>query len=147
MAEQYTVTVYNTVTSEYEEIAVSKAVYDEYRRGEWRIDKNNEKHSANETPFSALIGGEDGSYENFDEFVSDEGNPERIIAKAEQLRELREAIETLNESDRALVKALFFEGMNDYEYAEQIGVSHQCINKRKKNILKKLKSFFDRKGC
>lgn len=143
MADQYTVTVYNTVTSEYEEIAVSKAVYDEYRRGEWRIDKNNEKHSANETPFSALIGGEDGGYENFDEFISHENNPERITAKAEQLRELREAIETLNESDRALVKALFFKGMTERQYADKLGVYRNAVHKRKMRIFSFLKKHLE----
>lgn len=57
MEEQYIVTVWNTATTQYEEIAIPKAVYDEYRRGEWRISKSNDKHTAKETPFSALIGG------------------------------------------------------------------------------------------
>lgn len=140
MKQQYTVTVYNTVTSGYEKIAVSKAVFDEYRRGEWRIENNNRKCSASETSFSALIGGEDGCYENFDEFISHENNPKRITAKAEQLRELREAIESLNESDRALVKALFFVGMTERIYADRVGVTQVVIHRKKIRILKNLKN-------
>lgn len=34
MAKQYTILVWNTVISQYEETAVSKEVYDEYRRSE-----------------------------------------------------------------------------------------------------------------
>lgn len=140
MANQYSVTVYNTVTSKYEEITVSKAVYDEYRRGEWRIDKNDDKHSANETPFSALIGGEDGGYENFSEFVSDEDNPERILFNADRLKELREAIESLDESDRALVKAIFFEGMTMRQCSQKLGVPLMTLQYRKEQALKKLKN-------
>ena len=81
MAKQYTLLVWNTVISQYEETAVSKEVYDEYRRSEWRISKNNDKHSAHETPFSALIGGDDGKVENFHEFLSDEEGPEKLIDK------------------------------------------------------------------
>ena len=91
MSKQCIVTVWNTVTYRYEETAVTQEVYDEYRRGEWRIGKNDDKHCANETPFSALIGGEDGNYENFREFISyAEGLTEREYA--EQLGVFRNAI-------------------------------------------------------
>ena len=60
MAKQYTLLVWNTVISQYEETAVSKEVYDEYRRSEWRISKNNDKHAAYDTPLPARLGGDDG---------------------------------------------------------------------------------------
>ena len=58
MEKQYEVTVFNTCTAKYEVVEVSQEVYDEFRRGEWRISKNDDKHSSNETPFSALVGGD-----------------------------------------------------------------------------------------
>ena len=85
MSNEYMVTVFNTVTARYEEIAVSKEIYNEYRRGEWRISKNNDKHSTGEIPFCALTGGEDGGYENFHEFV----DTEQI--RYNKLRKLKEA--------------------------------------------------------
>ena len=82
MEKTYTVTVFNTLTSLYEEITVSETVFNEFRRGEWRISKNNDKHSANETLFSELNGGKDGAYENFHEFIDTEHTPElRSIAE------------------------------------------------------------------
>lgn len=111
MAKQYTVSVFDTVTSRYEEIAVTKEVYDEYRRGEWRISKNNDKHRAGEIPFSALIGGEDGCFENFHEFVTDEGNPETLMEEVDLTESVRKVVSNLSEEDRALIDALFFKGI------------------------------------
>lgn len=39
MTKTYTLTVFNTCTSQYEDIEVTKEVYNEFRRGEWRIEK------------------------------------------------------------------------------------------------------------
>ena len=69
MAKTYTLTVFNTCTSQYEKVEATKEVYNEFRRGEWRIEKNDDKHRANETLFSELIGGNDGAFENFRECI------------------------------------------------------------------------------
>lgn len=143
MTTTYTVTVFNTVTGTYENIAVPKAVYDEYRRGEWRISKNDDKHSANETPFSALIGGEDDNYEKFHEFISYDANPENIIAKNIRTEELLKTVASLSAEDQALVQALFYKGLTEREYAEQLGVFRNAIHKRKVRILGKLKNFLE----
>src|SRR5659263_660446 len=45
-----------------------KVVYDTCRRSEWKIENNDHKHAEKESPFSSLIGGENGAFENFDEF-------------------------------------------------------------------------------
>lgn len=41
MSKTYTVTVFNTITLQYEEINVTRAVYNEFRRGKWRISTIN----------------------------------------------------------------------------------------------------------
>lgn len=143
MSKQCIVTVWNTVTYRYEETAVTQEVYDEYRRGEWRIGKNDDKHCANETPFSALIGGEDGNYENFREFISYAANPENIIVGKTRTEELLKAVASLSAEDHALVQALFYEGLTEREYAEQLGVFRNAIHKRKVRILGKLKNFLE----
>ena len=81
MAKTYTLTVFNTCTSQYEKVEATKEVYNEFRRGEWRIEKNDDKHRANETLFSELIGGNDGAFENFREFIDNSLNPESIFAE------------------------------------------------------------------
>ncbi len=139
MENTYTVTVFNTVTSEYEEVSVSKAVYNEYRRGEWRIQKNDEKHGDNETPFSSLIGGENAAYENFHEFVDESQNPLLLVLEKEEAPDLHKAICQLSEEDRLLVESIFFKGMSEREYAEKCGVSQPTIHWKKVRILKYLK--------
>ncbi len=84
MSELYTVKVFNTITSSYEEIHVSKEVYNEYHRSKWRMDKNDEKHRTNEIPFCSLIGAEDGEADFFKEFTSDADDPAKQLVVMEE---------------------------------------------------------------
>ena len=144
MENTYTVTVFNTITSEYEEVSVSKAVYNEYRRGEWRVQKNDEKHGDNETPFSSLIGGENAAYENFHEFIDESQNPLLLVLEKEEAPELHKAICQLSEEDRLLVESIFFKGMSEREYAEKCGVFRNAVHKRKRRILGLLKNILEK---
>ena len=56
-----------------------------------------------------------------------------------QTEELRRILTQLSESDRQLIQALFFEGLTEQKYADQLGVAQQVINRKKHRILKKLK--------
>ena len=67
--EIYTLKVYNTLTKQYEDVVVTKKVYDTYRRTEWNIKDNDESFYDHEIQISGLIGGEGDGYENFREFL------------------------------------------------------------------------------
>ena len=142
MTKTYALTVFNTCTSRYEDIEVTKEVYNEFRRGEWRIEKSDDKHRVNETPFSELIGGNDGAFENFSEFIDNSRNPERIFAEHVQIETLYSAMNMLSDLDKQLLQALFFDGLTEREYAELQGVSQPTIHWKKVRILKFLKKFF-----
>lgn len=139
MTKTYTLTVFNTCTSQYEDVEVTREVYNEFRRGEWRIEKNDDKHRANETPFSELIGGDDGAFENFSEFIDNSLNPESILAESAQINALYSAMDMLSDLDKQLLQALFFDGMTEREYADLTGVFRNAVHKRKVRILEKLK--------
>lgn len=143
MSEKYFVTVWNTISRQYEETAVSKEIYDEYRRGEWRISKNNDKHHNGEIPFSALIGGENGNYENFSEFISDETNPEKQILNECSKQDLHKAITSLDPFEQALIQAVFFDGLTMRKCAEKFHIPLMTIQDRKIRVLKKLKKFLE----
>jgi RNA polymerase sigma factor (sigma-70 family) len=143
MTKTYTLTVFNTCTSRYEDIEVSREIYNEFRRGEWRIEKNDDKHRANETPFSELIGGDDGAFENFSEFIDNSLNPECIFAEHAKIKALYSAMSMLSDVDRQLLRALFFDGLTEREYAELTGVFRNAVHKRKVRILAKLKKFME----
>lgn len=76
----------------------------------WNIKDNNESYYAHEIQLSSLIGGEDGAYENFQEFLDDSEDPEKLHEKQEQIEALYAAIAGLNKADRQLVQALFSMG-------------------------------------
>lgn len=139
MENTYEVTVFNTITSEYEDVSVSKTVHDEYRRGEWRIQKNEEKHNYYEIPFSSLIGGKNAAYENFHEFIGDMQNPLLQLIEKEEVPDLYKAILQLNEDDRLLIVNIYLKRMSERAYAKQCGVSQPTIHRKKKRILKYLK--------
>lgn len=143
MATKYTLSVFNTCTSKYEDVEVTKEVYDEFHRSEWRIAKNEDKHNANETPFSNLIGSKDGAYENFFEFIDDSLNPEILSIEKMKIEALYTAMRNFSETDYELIQALFFDGLTEREYAELMGVFRNAVHKRKIRILEKLKKIME----
>lgn len=138
--KNYKLTVLNTLTEEYEEVLVTEDVYNEYRRSEWRIDKNDSKNNKHTTPFSALIGGENGLYENFEEFISYKDNPEEIILSAEMIQNLRDTMEHLTEKELEIISLLFSKELSAVEVAHLLGISEQGVNKRKRCALARIKN-------
>ena len=143
MEKTNTLTVFNTCTSKYEVVEVSQEVYDEFRRGEWRISKNDDKHSANETPFSSLVGGDDDAFENFGEFVDSTNTPEHLCIEQAQNEKLYATLNDLAEYDMRLIQSIFFDGMSEREYAELTYVCRNAVHKRKIRVLRKLKKFLE----
>ena len=137
--KKYTLTVYNTVTHRNEEIEVTREVYHAYRRTGWGIENNDASFFDHEIQMSGLIGGEEGAYENFKEFIDTENIPDNTVLKKLEIEALRKALSALSDTDKALVQALFYEGLTEQEYASQVGISQQMINRKKQRILKLLK--------
>ena len=143
--EIYILKVYNTLTKQYEDVVVTKKVYDTYRRTEWNIKDNDESFYEHEIQISGLIGGEDDAYENFREFIDDVNIPENIFMTREGMVEVRNAVRILPVQERNLIVALYYERLTENEYADKIGVSQQYVSKSKKKILKKLKLFLEKR--
>lgn len=98
--KKYTVKVFNTFTSQYEEVEVSKEVYDEYRRGLWRIKKNNKRYCKHTTSFSRLKGLIEES-ENFHELIDAGSDPIDVIS-------FEMVLDSLDETERDMVEAIVF---------------------------------------
>ncbi|MFA6730714.1 MAG: sigma-70 family RNA polymerase sigma factor [Bacteroidales bacterium] len=143
MSKNYTLNVYNTASGEYEDVEVTEEVYNIYRRTGWNMDKNDAKHSANSTPFSSLIGGDDGVYENFSEFINDGDNPLHIMMDKLSCQMLRRALDALSDKEYCLISAIYIGGKSEREYAEETGIPPMTIHDRKVRILKKIKKFMD----
>ena len=143
--EIYILNVYNTLTKQYEDVVVTKKVYDTYRRTEWNIKDNDESFYDHEIQISGLIGGEDDAYENFRELIDDVNIPENIFMTREGMVDVRNAVRVLPIQERNLIIALYYERLTENGYADKIGVSQQYVSKSKKKILKKLKLFLEKR--
>ena len=141
--KKYTLTVFNTCTREYEEVAVTEEVYRTYCRTEWNIKDNNQRFFDHEIQMSGMIGSQDGAYENFREFVDTINTPENIALEQLAIEALYQAISALSAEEQALVQGLIFEGMTEREYAEQMGVYRNAIHEKKVRAIKKIKKFIE----
>ena len=138
---KYILTVFNTMTRRNEEIEVDEEVYRVFRRTGWNIRDNDQSFFDHEIQMSGMIGGQEGAYENFREFVDTQDVPENIVLKTLKNQALYHAVFALPEADRRLVRALFYEGKTEQEYAKELGVSQQAVHKRKSRVLRELKKF------
>ena len=146
MSKTYAIITFNPATGAEETVPVTKEVYDEFRRGIWRIEKSDLKYITHTYPMSCLIGDDDDSEDEFHEYEDTNFNLEEIISTEFVLSKLREGVKELSPIERRIVYYLFFEERSEKEVAEIFSISQQAINKRKIKILKKLKNFL-KSGC
>ena len=64
--------------------------------------------------------------------------------QAQSLAERKElAMLSLNDADRELINALFFDGVSTRDYAARIGITQRAVIKRRDRILRDLKKCFE----
>lgn len=142
--DKYILSVYNFQTREIGKIEVSEEIYHAYRRTGWKIENNDKSFYRHEIQMSALSGGEDGSFENFREFISEEANPENLVERKMLLSALYKALDSLSEPEKKLIQAIYFQGMTEQQYADQVDVAQQVINRKKQRVLEKLKKLLSK---
>ena len=129
--------VYDTITGKMVDVEVTPEVNREYMRTEWGIKNNNNSFYEHEIQFSALIGGSEGAYENFDEFVQDDDYEDDIINKIYMDR-LPGSLKKLSKKERELIELLFYKNMTEDECAEELCISRQNVHNKKMRVLSKL---------
>lgn len=132
-----TVRVFDTISKKVLEVEVSDEVRTHYNRTQWNIDDNNESFYKHEIQFSALIGGYENAFENFKEFMTDYDVEKETDCKM-YIEKLYNCLELLSESERELIKMLYFDNKTERECAEFYGINQKNINKKKIKILYKL---------
>ena len=140
-----TVRVYDTVSKKYVDVEVSEEVRVHYNRTQWNIDDNNKSFYNHEIQFSVLIGGKDGTFENFREFINEHEDVEEKAVYKVLIERLYDCLIFLPESDRELIEMLYFEGMTERECAEILCVSQQNLHKKKQRVLFKLNKLLNLK--
>lgn len=85
-----------------------------------------------------------------DEIVGLETMPDLSVPSLDDLMIMRElryklrcAIHALPPGERELIQAIYFEGLSERDYARRKGISQMGVNRRRKKILSKMKTFFD----
>ena len=76
--------------------------------------------------FTRIIQGES---ERFREFADTESNPEIMIIKKALRSELHQAMDRLDESDRSLIRAIFYDGKSEREVAASSGLTQQMLSR------------------
>jgi RNA polymerase sigma factor (sigma-70 family) len=76
------------------------------------------------------------------EFPDEAPSPEEVILASAEIEELRRCLSLLNEDERELIEAIFYGGVTEREYGARIGLSQKNVNKRKRQILGKIKIFW-----
>lgn len=92
----YIVESYDPATRKIERVTVTHEVYNAYRRSGWNIADNNQSFFKHEIQMSSLIGGEDGGYDNFREFIGDPEAVDNAVAERMLLEALYKAFALLN---------------------------------------------------
>jgi len=68
---------------------------------------------------------------------------EEIVMRMVLTEQIHKAIESLSLEEQELITELFFKGRTESAYGDTIGISQVAVHKRKEQILKKLKIFFE----
>ena len=126
--------VYDTITGKMVDVEVTPEVYEVYMRTGWNIHDNNESFYKHEIQFSQLVGGNEGAYENFDEFIQDDDYEDDIINKI-YLERLPGVMNQLSKDDRELIDLMFYKNMSEAQIAEMKGVTQQNISQKRRRIL------------
>ncbi|MCX4372198.1 MAG: sigma-70 family RNA polymerase sigma factor [Dysosmobacter sp.] len=92
------------------------------------------------------------SYDELDtvELSGQEMIPDRTAASVEDAAifcimrsKLRRCLSLLEESDRELILALYFEGMSERAYSAEAGLHHMTVHNRKVRLLRQLKKMME----
>lgn len=139
-----TVCVYDTISGKCAEVEVSEEVRIQYNRTKWATENNNSSFYNHEIQFSALIGGKDGAFENFREFITEYDDVEKKAAHKMLVEKLYDCLIFLPESERELIEMLYFENKTERECAEILCTSQQNVHKKKRKILCKLNKLLEK---
>lgn len=120
-------------------IPATKEQYLEYMRPMWREDKQAQRANKQEDESKMQPVSLDQLYESTEYEVSDGVDLETNLTKQEMLKELRAALDELEEIDRTIMK-MFGDGATEKQIAEVVHLSQKGVNKRKKKVFVHLKT-------
>lgn len=143
---------YGAIIGGYEPFILLSASYGEVLND---FRRNEDKHGKRAVNNTDCFGYDDGTsplfhselccYDKTEDDEEDEQKKEEN--KKRQLLLLEEALTELTEIQRRRIKAAFFDGKTRREIAAEEGVNYSKIDKSIVQALKKMKKFFEKRGC
>lgn len=118
-------------------VEVSAEVYKEYYRMDRRERYLVERDVEHGVTFYNALDNEDRVGEEI--LVDTRDNIECLLIEKEEREMLYDALMQLKERDRELIMELYFNEKTERDLADQLGIRHQNIHKRKMRILRDLK--------
>ena len=112
---------------------------------EYDMKNPREKKDQNGNVVAVLPPREDSLDEHLEyhqQFKDTAADTEQTVIDADMAERLLAALNTVDDQERELIHALFYQGMTEREYAKILGIKQPNVFKRKHKILKKLKEFF-----
>ena len=119
-------------------IPVSEEVYRAYKRPQWREKKQKIIRRQNEQSIEHINESDAINQANLAQCGLDE-----IIIENLLLDELHEAMLSLNDDERVLIYALFYNDKSERDVAKEIGVSQNTVNYHKKRVIEKLRKILE----
>lgn len=134
--------IFDPATGSYHDVEVSQEVYDFFRRNAWAIRRNDTRFYTHEIQFSSLKGGQDDSFERFDEFSTSKSDPQELLClEAEQAR-LINAFQGLSSDDQDLLYWLVIEGRSERWYGKRMNMHFMTIHNRKISALQRFQRLY-----
>jgi len=124
------------VTIDGVDVEVSEAVYKAYSQADRR------ERYLDERDAGVLLSLDRMDEDGVPSFLSDRHVPsaENTALREMLIGQAVDALMSLEPDERALIDALIIDGITERDYAAQIGLSQQAVNKRRKKILEKLRN-------
>ena len=120
------------ITIDGKQVPVTEEVYRAFKRPVWREHKRSQVRKKREISSDSLA-------ESGYEIPSKDKLVDEIVEDKLMLEILIAALDELSEDERQFINKLYYEEKTEAQVAECLGVSQQAVNKRRKNIIKKLK--------
>lgn len=105
------------------------------------FDRKEQNNNHTETRRHSTL---NNNIDDYEWLAVDDENLAELFREPTIKEKLNSALEQLNEQQKALINALFYQNKTQVEYAAELGVTQGAISQRLKVIIKKLKKLLEK---
>lgn len=121
-------------------LELPEAVYVQMNREKSRQQYIRKLAIANEFSYDAITTDE---FDGADILVDKSPKIDESVERKILLERLGDGLLKISESELSMIRALYFQGQTEKEYATELGISQAAVHKRKKKVLEKLRKLIE----